>query len=48
MTASDSRGTTNKNGTAHFREWMIAILSITKTDTLLLQDGWVQLKWLDK
>ena len=48
MRATDSSGTTNENGTVHFKEWMIAILSITKTDTLLLQDGWVQLKWLDK
>ena len=37
VTASDSSGTTNENGTVHFKEWMIAILSITKTDTLLLQ-----------
>ena len=37
MTASDSSGTTNENGTVHFKEWMIAILSMTKTDTLLLQ-----------
>ena len=35
--ASDSSGTTNENGTVHFKEWMIAILSMTKTDTLLLQ-----------
>ena len=35
--ASDSSGTTNENGTAHFKEWMIAILSMAKTDTLLLQ-----------
>ena len=34
---SDSIGTTNENGTVHFKEWMIAVLSITKTDTLLLQ-----------
>ena len=34
-------GTTNKNGTVHFKEWMIAILSITKIDTLLQgMDGW--------
>ena len=37
MTESDSSSTTNENGTVHFKEWMIAILSITKTDTLLLQ-----------
>ena len=35
--ASDSSGTTNENGTVHFKEWMIAVLSMTKTDTLLLQ-----------
>ena len=28
-------GTTIENSTAHFKEWMIAILSMTKTDTLL-------------
>ena len=37
VTASDSSGTTNENGTVHFKEWMIAILLMTKTDTLLLQ-----------
>ena len=37
VTASDRSGTTNENGPVHFKEWMIAILSITKTDTLLLQ-----------
>ena len=37
VTASDSSGTTNENGTVHFKEWMIAVLSMTKTDTLLLQ-----------
>ena len=36
-TTSDSSGTTNENGTAHFKEWMIPIVSMTKTDTLLLQ-----------
>ena len=35
--ASDSSGTTDENGTVHFKEWMIVILSMTKTDTLLLQ-----------
>ena len=28
-------GATNENGTVHFKEGMIAILSMTKTDTLL-------------
>ena len=39
---NDSSGTKNENGRVHFKEWMIAILSMTKTDTLLLQgmDGW--------
>ena len=27
-------GTTNENSTVHFKEWMIAILSMTKTDKL--------------
>ena len=34
-------GTTTKNGTVYFKELMIAILSITKIDTLLQgMDGW--------
>ena len=38
MTASERSGTTNENGTTHFKEWMIAmIISMTKIDTLLLQ-----------
>ena len=37
MTASDSSGTTNENGTVHFKEWMIAVLSMAKTDTLLIK-----------
>ena len=35
--ASDSSGTTNQNGTVHFKECIIAILSMKKTDALLLQ-----------
>ena len=42
MTAS---GTTNQNGTVHFKEWMIAILPMAKTD---LRDGWLQLECLNK
>ena len=37
VTASESSGTTNENGTVHFKEWMIAIISMTKRDTLQLQ-----------
>ena len=37
MTASESSGTANENGTVHFKEWMIAIISMTKIDTLLLR-----------
>ena len=37
VAASDSSGTTNENGTVHFKEWMIGVLPMTKTDTLLLQ-----------
>ena len=34
-------GTTNENGTVQFKEWMIAILSMAKTDTLLQEkSGW--------
>ena len=34
-------GTRSKNGTVYFKEWMIAILSITKLDKLLQwMDGW--------
>ena len=29
-----ANGTTNENSTVHFKEWMIAILSMTKTDKL--------------
>ena len=29
-TASDSSGTTNENSTVHFKEWMMAVLSMTK------------------
>ena len=36
VTTSESSGTTNENGTVHFKEWMIAIISMTKRDTLLL------------
>ena len=36
VTASDRSGITNENGTEHFKEWMSFILSITKTDILLL------------
>ena len=32
VTGSESNGTTNKNGTVHFKEWMIAIISRTKRD----------------
>ena len=35
VTASDSSSTTNENGIVHFKEWMIAVLSMTKTDTQL-------------
>ena len=28
-------GTTNENGSVHFEEWMIAIYTMTKTNTLL-------------
>ena len=37
VTASDSIGTANENGTVHFKECMIAIISMTERDTLLLQ-----------
>ena len=36
VTVSDSRGSTNENGTVYFKEWMIDILLMTKTNTLLL------------
>ena len=36
MTASESSGKANENGTVHFKEWMIAIISLRKRDTLLL------------
>ena len=34
--ASDSSGTTNENSTVDFKEGMVAILSITKNNILLL------------
>ena len=34
MAMSDIIGTTNENGTADFKKWMIAVLSMTETDTL--------------
>ena len=42
VTASDSCDTTNENSTVHFKEWMIDVLSITETHTVLLQgmDGY--------
>ena len=46
MTVSDGSGTTNENDIVHFKEWIIAVLSMTKADTLLLQG--VQLEWLNK
>ena len=47
--ASDSSGTTNENGTVHFKEWIIAIFSITKNKyPISWRDGWLQLEWLDK
>ena len=35
--SSDSSGTTTKNSTVHFKEWIITVLSMIKTDGLLLQ-----------
>ena len=37
VTASESSGTVNENGTVHFKEWMIIIISMTKRDKLLLR-----------
>ena len=37
VTASEISGTANENRIVHFKEWMIAIISMTKRDTLLLQ-----------
>ena len=37
VTASENSGRANENGTVHFKEWMIAIISMTKRDTILLQ-----------
>ena len=33
--AANGSGTTNENDTVHFKEWVTAILSVTKTDALL-------------
>ena len=37
LTESESSGTANETGTLHFKDWMIAIISMTKRDTLLIQ-----------
>ena len=37
VTASESSGTVNENGTVHFKEWIIVIISMTKRDKLLLR-----------
>ena len=40
VTASDSKCYNEWNGTVHFKEWMIGIPTMTKTDTLLqVSDG---------
>ena len=33
--AANDSGATNENDTLHFKEWVIAILSVTKRDALL-------------
>ena len=33
-----------KTNTVHFKEWMTAMISVTKTDTTS-RDGWLQLEW---
>ena len=48
MTASESSGTANENDTVHFKEWMIAIISMTKGDGRTSMDGWLKLEWLNK
>ena len=35
MSGSNVSGTTNENNTVHFKEWVTAILSVTKTEALL-------------
>ena len=37
VTTSENSDTANENGTVPFKEWMTAIISMTKRDTLLLQ-----------
>ena len=39
-TASDSSGTTNKNGTIRFKEWMMAVPSMTKKIHYYFK-GWI-------
>ena len=39
-TASDSSGTTNKNGTIRFKEWMMAVPSKTKKIHYYFK-GWI-------
>ena len=40
MTASDRSGTVNENGTVHFKEWMAAIIPMTKRDHCYFK-GWM-------
>ena len=40
MTASDRSGTVNENGTVHFKEWMAAIIPMTKRDHYYFK-GWM-------
>ena len=37
VTANESSGTAKEKGTVHFKEWVIAIISMTKRDALLLE-----------
>ena len=45
----EASGKTNEKGKVHFKEWMTAILSVTKSDILATsRDGWLQLECLNK
>ena len=48
VTASDSKWYNEWNGTVHFKEWMIVIPTMTKTDTLLQVLDGLQIEWLSK
>ena len=48
MTISDSKWYNEWNATAHFKEWMIGIPTMTKNRYTTSSFGWLQIEWLSK